>query len=80
MTEYRVPKTGYYRTAAKLYKCIPTGRMETVRNPKYRWYKPWLPKTITRPEYKMSETWEGQEIRLLKSGEIVKGFPEWIGN
>jgi hypothetical protein len=69
--QYRIPVDGYYaiRSRVAIYK--PTGKMTPQPNPKYRWWKFWLPKTILQPEYVVSYEMGGSDVKYLKAGDTV---------
>lgn len=69
--QYHAPVAGYYHVSSVVYHYRPTGKYETIKNPKYRWYKPWVEKYITREIYEMIADNTGVEIRRYMAGELI---------
>lgn len=71
MQTYKVPIDGYYQVSAYMTRSVPTGMMETVPNPKRKWWQFWKPKTIIRPEYRIEKIQDGYDMMYLKEGKEV---------
>lgn len=72
-TVYSVPTDGYYEINEQTIVRILTGNTVEAENPKYVWYKFWLPKTIVVQETRLGFVWNNKKVKFLKAGDIVTG-------
>lgn len=70
--QFTAPTAGYYSLAARTVMAVPTGKFETIKNPKRRFYEFWKSKFITREIFRYEEKWNGRQIRFLEQGEIIE--------
>jgi len=68
---YTAPIGGIYRVSSEVLTYEPTGEIEIIANPAYRWYKFWLPKIIVRNVYRTIRNDSGIQLVHLKKGESV---------
>lgn len=68
---FKVPLNGYYHVRAEVVQFLPTGEFEEVANPKRRWWKFWLPKTIKREKFERKTILDQPEIAYLEKGQKV---------
>lgn len=73
--KYAVPISGYYLVSAKTYTHIPTGKFETVKNPRRKFWQFWKPKIVTREIYETKVTLDSRQIVHAKAGDVFAGIP-----
>lgn len=68
---YTAPTDGLYEFKSEIVFFIPTGEFEEVENPNYRWWKPWVPKTILQKKYRRHTEVGPTQLVRLKQGESI---------
>ena len=68
---FKVPLGGHYKVTSEVVTYEPTNEFEEVLNPNYRWWKFWLPKTVSRKKYRKVVHQTGEKVVYLRPGEVV---------
>lgn len=69
---FTAPIGGLYEVSAQGVKAIATGKFETVKNPRRKWFQFWKPKFITREIYDYVKIPNaGRKTVFLKAGDVV---------
>lgn len=68
---YKVPIGGYYQIKSEIVTYKSTGIFEEVKNPKKRWWKFWVPKTILKEKLERVILLDGSEVKYLKENDYV---------
>ena len=71
MTYFKAPETGFYIVSGFVIKYLPTGQYEILENPSHRWYKFWVPETVTKEIYRAVTIADGEKTVYLEANEKI---------
>lgn len=73
--KFTVPVTGFYQISCQTMRIEKTGNKVAIKNPRYKWYRFWVDKTIIVDEIKTVFDNSGEQMKLLNAGDIIDNNP-----